>query len=330
MQGYRTDMEDAHHVTLSLKSHPNLTYIGVFDGHNGTAAAEWMAENMQLRLSELTDPTNHKELAAAVEKADADFMADASVRVHGTTACLALISTSPSDPSQRKLTCASVGDSRCLVIDAEGKVKFTTVDHKPETDSEGDRIRSAGGFVSNGRVDGDLAMSRSIGDHTYKTSPNLGPLDQKVIPTPDCADVTLEPTDMVLVCCDGLVERLTNEQVAQFVHEQVTAQQKSGDVDPAMVVAALLDHSLLKGSKDNMSAALLLPMEGSNYGRADEYRVGPFSEWSNDRSFVEAFFTDAKKHGYNQEQVMALVQQSKEQQQSTASAIAEKKNAILL
>ena len=199
------------------------------------------------------------------------------------------------------------------MIGADGRVKFTTVDHKPDTESEAARIRAAGGSVSMGRVDGDLAMSRAIGDASYKNVGHLGPLVQKVIPTPDMYDVELQPSDIVLVCCDGLVERLSNEQVAAHILEQLSAQRKEGkaesDVDPALVMQSLLDFSLRRGSKDNMSAALWLPIDGSTYGRADEYVVGPFSEWASDRAFADAFISDAKKHGISQDAVMQLVQQ---------------------
>lgn len=310
MQGYRTNMEDAHTVQLQLKSHPLITYIGMFDGHNGAAAAEFMAREMPARLDALPNPADRSAFCAAVEKADADFMSDAQLREHGSTACMVLISN---ENGKRKLTVANVGDSRCLVIGTDGSVKFTTVDHKPDTESEAARIRAAGGSVSMGRVNGDLAMSRSIGDSVYKNVDHLGPLVQKVIPTPDVSEVDLLPTDIVLVCCDGLVERLTNEQVATHIMEQLAAQRTSGksdsDLDPAVVMQSLLEFSLRRGSKDNMSAALILPIDGSSYGRADEYCVGPFSEWADDRAFADAFIGDAKKHGYTRDALMQMVNQ---------------------
>jgi serine/threonine protein phosphatase PrpC len=291
----------------------------MFDGHNGAAAAEWMAKEMPARLDALADPCEHKALTACVEQADADFMEDTNVRVHGCTACLVLIRHG-ADGKQRKLTVANVGDSRCLVFGMDGKVKFTTEDHKPDTESEGARIRAAGGSVSFGRVDGDLAMSRSIGDHAYKNVPGVAPLAQKVVPTPDVSDVELDPRDIVLVCCDGLVEKLSNAQVAQYIVEHLAAQKAElgeEDIDPAATMCGLLEHSLARGSKDNMSSALYVPAppSGSGYGRADEYLVGPFSEWAGDRGFVDAFFADARRHGLDQEAAIQLVNAYNERKQ---------------
>lgn len=78
----------------------------MFDGHNGAAAAEFMAREMGARLNALADPTEHKQLTAAVEKADADFMTDQQLRVHGCTACMVLIKHL--DGGKRTLTVANV------------------------------------------------------------------------------------------------------------------------------------------------------------------------------------------------------------------------------
>ncbi len=49
-----------------------------------------------------------------------------------------------------------------------GKVVMATKDHKPFHDEERDRIEAAGGRVVMKRVDGDLAVSRALGDFQYK------------------------------------------------------------------------------------------------------------------------------------------------------------------
>jgi len=59
---------------------------------------------------------------------------------------------------------ANVGDSRAVISTSKGAVRLT-VDDKPRAEEE--RIRAAGGFVSGdgwGRTNGQLAVSRSLGD----------------------------------------------------------------------------------------------------------------------------------------------------------------------
>ena len=161
-----------------------------------------------------------------------------------------------------------------MLISNTGQLKFVTSDHKPDDNIEAKRIRSAGGSVSFGRVDGELAMSRSIGDYNYKQSTELKPQEQKVIAEPDCTLLTAEIGEKLLICCDGLVEKLTNEQVVQFVINE----SKLNPNDPAQVVSKLLDFSLIRGSKDNMSAMLIEFTDGTDYNNGDTFIPGPFTD----------------------------------------------------
>lgn len=43
-------------------------------------------------------------------------------------------------------------------------------DHKPDDPAEKNRINMAGGFVSEGRVNGNLNLSRALGDLEYKSN----------------------------------------------------------------------------------------------------------------------------------------------------------------
>jgi serine/threonine protein phosphatase PrpC len=57
-------------------------------------------------------------------------------------------------------------------VNKAGKVTELSKDHKPDNDSELKRIKAAGGFVDDGRVQGIIAVSRAIGDWEYK-NPSL-------------------------------------------------------------------------------------------------------------------------------------------------------------
>lgn len=46
-------------------------------------------------------------------------------------------------------------------------------DHKPDNIGEKTRIEKAGGFVSDGRVNGNLNLSRAMGDLEYKKDTQL-------------------------------------------------------------------------------------------------------------------------------------------------------------
>lgn len=72
------------------------------------------------------------------------------------------------------------------------------------TSGEKARICAAGGFVDFGRVNGNLALSRAIGDFEFKKSADLSPEQQIVTAFPDV--ITHEITDddeFLVIACDG-------------------------------------------------------------------------------------------------------------------------------
>lgn len=69
---------------------------------------------------------------------------------------------------------------------------------------EKNRITAAGGFVDFGRVNGNLALSRAIGDFEFKKSAELPPEQQIVTAFPDVEEHELTDEDEFLVlACDG-------------------------------------------------------------------------------------------------------------------------------
>lgn len=166
----------------------------------------------------------------------------------GCTACLCLIT--PTD-----IYCANSGDSRAILVTKENQVVELSHDHKPDVDTETKRIRAAGGFVEDSRVQGVIAVSRAIGDWEYKneklnkfnqsqqrlkpTKKGKGDKDDgklnterpyrkmeeaqkfKISAFPDIKKVPFQKTehDFIVIACDGIWDCFTNEQVAQMVKE---------------------------------------------------------------------------------------------------------------
>ncbi len=97
--------------------------------------------------------------------------------VSGCTSVTAIVIT----PSY--IICANAGDSRC-VMGTENTAKPLSEVHKPYSGIEKKRIENAGGFVQWNSVDGDLAVSRALGDFSYKNRPDFHAQHQKVIVNP--------------------------------------------------------------------------------------------------------------------------------------------------
>lgn len=97
----------------------------------------------------------------------------------------------------------NAGDSRS-VLGIKGRAKPLSFDHKPQNEGEKARICAAGGFVDFGRVNGNLALSRAIGDFEFKKSADLPPEQQIVTAYPDVTVHEISDDDEFLViACDG-------------------------------------------------------------------------------------------------------------------------------
>lgn len=83
-----------------------------------------------------------------------------------------------------------------LHISREGKAIRLTYDHKGSDAQEAKRITDAGGFVMNNRVNGVLAVTRSLGDSSMK---------EFVVGAPYTTETALTEDDtFLIVACDGV------------------------------------------------------------------------------------------------------------------------------
>lgn len=139
----------------------------------------------------------------------------------GCTAVAALLVPEPGSSSGRRMYCANSGDSRC-VLGLAGEAKPMSYDHKPSNPEEHSRILNAGGFVEFDRVNGNLALSRALGDFEFKQNASLPAEEQIVTADPQVIshDYTGEEEFLVLAC-DGIWDCLSNQQVVDLVRRGV-------------------------------------------------------------------------------------------------------------
>lgn len=136
------------------------------------------------------------------------------------------------------LTVANAGDSRVVMCRANGVTEAMSFDHKPSHDIEMKRITAAGGFVNQfGRVNGNLNLSRSIGDLKYKQVPKIPVKDQMITAQPDIKATVLKPTDeFIILACDGIWDCLTNEEAVKYVRDRIDTK------TPAEIGTEMLDE----------------------------------------------------------------------------------------
>lgn len=206
-------------------------------------------------------------------KAQIDHARDVEARLaaeegdnSGTTACVVLV-------TPEYLICANAGDSRAVFSKTTGRVIPLSYDHKPDDEDEERRIRAAGGYVAGGRVEGDLAVSRGLGDFRFKHIPTvlngknsmskanaessgtMLPQDQKVSPIPDIIvqNRNIQLDEFIIVACDGIWDVRSNLECVQEVANLFD----EGESDLGLISEELLDRCLQLGSKDNMTALVV-------------------------------------------------------------------------
>lgn len=261
MQGWRVDMEDAHIMEMAVPGAPDHAFFGVLDGHGGDFAAKFASKRLLATVCE--QPAWKEYLSGgkvdALKQAlrggflamDAELRATDNVRQQqdrsGCTCVTCMVTPT-------HLVAANAGDSR-LVLRLVDKTEPLSFDHKPYDDKERLRIEAAGGCVSMKRVDGDLAVSRALGDFQYKDSDSLPAEQQKVTALPDIISRPRSGNDRYLViACDGIWDVLSNDASTAFVDDLVA---DTGESDMGLVAEEMLDHCLRLDSRDNMTAMVV-------------------------------------------------------------------------
>ena len=152
----------------------------------------------------------------------------------GCTACVMII-----DETNKKLYFANAGDSR-VVICRSGNAEAMSEDHKPELDSEKARIYKADGLIMDGRVKGNLYLSRGFGDLEYKQNKNLTPEEQMITANPDIKNIDYkDDIDFVIIGSDGIWECLTNQEACDFVRKRL---KDNHDIQISKIIEEMLDR----------------------------------------------------------------------------------------
>ena len=202
------------------------------DGHSGHLASEFLSSQLPAELDKL-DTHNTDTIKNTTFELEHQILTDTETRKSGSTAVFCLVK--PLSASQYELTLANVGDSLGLIISSTGDIKFATRAHVPSDPIESERIIANGGFVHRARVDGRLAMSRSMGDAKYKdlyqSNQLFNFINQKVTSEADVVNMTVDAGDSLLLCSDGVTADLSINDIAGFITKYITQPVTNNDDD---------------------------------------------------------------------------------------------------
>ena len=236
---YRDYMEDKGKSILNFNSSENNALICLFDGHGGQEVSKFLQQNFAKFWLEIL-PLNYSNYENKIKNiflnTDQKLKENNYYQV-GSTACIVYITT---ENSKKILYCANVGDTRCVLIKNNKKIRLT-YDDRASDPKEHDRIVSGGGVVFNGRVYGQLMLSRAFGDWELKS--------YGVICEPHVTRYEIESDDQFLVVAtDGVWDVLEDEDVFQLSKRENNAKDYCDSI---------MRETLDRGSMDNVSCFVI-------------------------------------------------------------------------
>ncbi|CAK9189481.1 unnamed protein product [Sphagnum troendelagicum] len=239
LRGKRASMEDFYEAKISKIDDQVIGLFGVFDGHGGSRAAEYVKKYLfdnLLKHPRFVDDTK-LAIVESYQQTDQDYLKTEinQNRDAGSTASTAVLVGD-------RLLVANVGDSRAVICRG-GEAFALSSDHKPNRADERQRIEDAGGvvmWVGTWRVGGVLAVSRAFGDRLLK---------QYVVAEPEIQEDTIEEgVDFLILASDGLWDVVTNQEAVSMVLSIEDAQ------DAAKVLG---DEAYRRGSADNITCLIV-------------------------------------------------------------------------
>ena len=292
-------MEDSHLVALDLGTNKDTHIFGVFDGHGGIEVAEYVKNHFveifinnskylkgdiksALKETFLTLDNNLQSIEAMKELThsheifvktynlndneninnndieNSDYIDNIAYNIGCTCNILVIY--------KNILYFANAGDSRSVLLKNKGEVNSMSIDHKPELPNEFNRIKKAGGRIIEGRVNGLLNLSRSIGDFQFKNRKDLKQEEQIVTCNPDILfENRSQNDDFVIMGCDGIWECISNTGISEYIYDKennINNGNKNKELNLEKILEDLFERNIAKSEEeengcDNMTAILI-------------------------------------------------------------------------
>lgn len=239
---HRQTMEDKCYSCLNYMGENSKKLFAVFDGHGGDAcvilSAERFPDIFSKYIRELGSNIDYclKQSFASLDKESKEKCCYSN----GCTLTCIFI-------SNKMLYCANVGDSSCLLVTNNSAYKIS-YDHTCIDESEIKRVISAGGKIFEERVDGIIAISRTIGDHELK--------GKGLISDPYLYKHGIGENDKyVIIASDGVWDVINESDIYKVCKDKK---------EPEMIAKKILQDSIDNGTTDNVSCIVISINKGFN------------------------------------------------------------------
>jgi len=260
-----------HQRTPSLNNGwSNTSVFGVFDGHGGDGMSKFCEKHMPSTIASYPPQDVRNAVVGAFHRVD-EAGRTSNHQGSGSTAMVCCV-------REDTIYVGNAGDCRAVLCRG-GQAIVMSEDHRPSREAERERIEAAGGWVeqasktdADSRVNGDLSVSRGLGDYYLKQDAGRPADQQIIISTPDVETFQRSRKDEFLVLAsDGVWDVLSSQAVVDWVRPRLGGQStmedrlNNNDLDLGGIAEGLLDHclsprpGLLYGvGEDNMTVILIV------------------------------------------------------------------------
>lgn len=249
---FRRTMEDVHTYVENFASRLDWGYFAIFDGHAGNQASKWCGSNLHSIIEKKILEDENKDVRDVLN--DSFVYADKHInsQLEGNSGCTAAVGilrwevpdNLPSElidlyQHKRMLYTANVGDTR-IVLFRNGHSVRLTYDHKASDSIEMQRVEQAGGLIMKSRVNGMLAVTRSLGDKFF---------DSLVVGNPFTTSVEITTDDRFLIlACDGLWDVIDDQEACEMIKDMDNSDEAA---------KTLVRHALENGTTDNVTVMVI-------------------------------------------------------------------------
>jgi serine/threonine protein phosphatase PrpC len=237
---HKINMEDKGKSILNFNNDPNKLLFCLFDGHGGEKVADYLQKNFPIIMKSYICEEEDEEInfENLFKEIDQEFKNSKYYRM-GSTATIIYI-TQDILINEKKLYCINIGDTKCILTHPKGSRKLT-YDDLVSDEIENNRIINGGGYIKNGRVCGQLMISRAFGD--WQSKP------YGVICTPHVTKIDInDDHKFIIMASDGVWDVLDDLDVYKLSLTAENSKSLCNDI---------IRDALDKDSTDNLSCFVI-------------------------------------------------------------------------
>lgn len=152
----------------------------------------------------------------------------------------------------RSLLVANAGDCRA-VLSRHGLAVELSKDHRPCCTKERMRIESLGGYIDDGYLNGQLSVTRALGDWHLEGMKEMGAERGPLIAEPELKLTTLTSEDeFFIIGSDGIWDVFSSQNAVDFARRRL---QEHNDVKQCC--KEIVEEAIKRGASDNLTVVMV-------------------------------------------------------------------------